>query len=237
MTIHFKALPGVLLHPTETFKTLKKDANLADGLKLYLITMVIALVVTLPLTLMQNAKMLGELRKMGIVDVSSLGWVGQMMTTEGTIIMSVLGLVGGLVLVLAFCWLTTKFAKLIASKGGDFSRTTGLLCYTASAFELFVWLPVGIISAVVSMSMLTITTQPVITSGWMLASIVLLVCEVLVFIWAWLNAGRATAVANNTTWGVGIVSTFLSALVLGLVMFVAFMAAAVILFKPALSGV
>lgn len=217
MAIHFGALPGVLFHPTDTFEKLKGDANLWDGLKVYVAVAVIGLVVTLLLTVVMLS--------IGIAGISVIQYTSAT-TWLRMVLESVLSIIVGLLIFLALCWLITKFTGLLSSKGSDFGRTTCLLSYTGAAFYLFIMLPLTVVMLLATWfglsGMVTSAAHLGSSSAMSLfgSMLIFLIILLIMLIWEWLIAGRAVATANETSWGNGIVAVLLAGIVFFVVAFV-----------------
>ena len=222
MAIHFDALPGILTSPTKTFEKLKKDANIVDGLKLYIIFAVLAVIISIVIT----AIFVPSLRIPGM----SQSEINRTYGIPASILSSIFNLVLNLLIFLGICWLTTKFVGTISGKKADFSKTTGMLSYTGAAFYAFIGLPLGVISSIVVwMNMSNVVSASTGMNGAMNMSffgpiILVGIVALLIAIWELLTAGRAVAVCNGATWGTGIVTIFLAVIVIMLIAFVAFLA-------------
>ncbi len=199
MTIEFRALPGVLTNPTQTFEKLKKGANFADGMMLLLIVAAISGVISF----LVNLLTLPMVAKLPGYQASMAG-----NTVVMAIISLVLGIVLNVVLFLAISWLSNKFASAISGKKGDLGKTVGLFGYTDAAFSI-IGIPLGTVFGIA----MVMSIGPNVALLSILGIIYFLVMLGLV-VWEWLVAGRAVATATGATWGAGILGVFLAGLVI-----------------------
>jgi len=213
MAIHFDALPGILLHPTETLTKLKKDANLADGLKLYLILAFIGLAINIVLSIAISSSV-------KIAGTKILAGPSYMLTT---VLYAIIDLLTGLAIFLLLCWLMTKLMGVFRGKKADFGNTLGLLSYTGASFYLFIMLPLSIITSIALSgsigNLMAASTggNPAAILPWLGPLMAVLVVTILAGVWEWLIAGRAAAVANDTTWGLGIATVLLAMIIVLLI--------------------
>jgi|GEM_PF-6548447 len=230
MAIEFGALPGVLFSPTETFERLKKDANLADGLKLYFTMAIIGLVIAICSDIFIEIPKVNEIISRTNNAYGNI-WMGGLMTPAGAIASEIFVLLIAFGIFLAIVALTSWLTGAISGKGGNFNKTAGLMSYTGAAFYLFIMLPLSIIS------MLMTASQPVVPTGaapgasMMALGIVVLIAVLLVVIWEWLIAGRAAATAVGGTWGAGIAGVLLAIIILAAIAFAVVMVVGVALWQ------
>lgn len=200
MAMHFNALAGVLFNPAETFKRLKKDAELVDGLKLYLIAGVVVLIVEYLVAKMMLAGAM-------VRAMTDSGWLSIVPLIYGNDLFLILSLFASMVIGLAFffllAWLTAKFAKSMAEGKCDFGKTFALLSYTGAAFVLFLNIPLDLITGALIGASPNIAVMG-------LVSIVMLIAAGVIGVWELLVAGRATAEANGIGWGEGIVTVLIA---------------------------
>ncbi len=221
MALNFGALPGILISPTATLGKLKKGANLADGLTLYLAVAAIAIVINVVVSLI-------TLSSVTYAGKSLMSWVGGS-GIASIMLGQVFSLVIGLVIFLAICLLTTKITASIGGKKDDLQKTTGLLSYTGAAFYLFIQLPLSVIINVVMFGLMGQTMAQSMVTGQIdpakagpLAGVGLIYLALLLAmaLWEWLIAGKAAGIANGTTWGAGIAGLLLTMIILVVVLFV-----------------
>ncbi len=216
MAIEFGALPGVLTSPTKTFERLKEGANLLDGLKLWLL--VGAVVTAIPI-------IVAKLAQSASAGLSGLSFSQGLTTSPAAVILYYLiTLMAGLAIFLFFSWLVAKLSGAVGGKAGDFGRSAGLLGYVAAAFNLFIGIPLAVIQALVSVNAVSTTARSFgpgggLNIGAFMALMALGIVGLLVMVWQWLVAGKASAAANGSTWGQGILAVFLAALIVGVILF------------------
>lgn len=218
MAIHFDALPGILLHPTETFKKLKEDANLADGLKIYLIFAVISSILSIVSSKVMASKTLAALPSYAASSQSfkSTLWA---LSDVGIIVSAIINLIVYTVLFVVFWWLVTKLAKAISGGKDEFSKTVGLAGHLEGAVTLFIGIPLSIIMilyyAIAYAPQATVAANPATVMPMLFGAISILILAILFLVWIWILAGKAVAAANDVSMGQGMVAAFLSVLVLG----------------------
>jgi hypothetical protein len=218
MAIHFEELLNVLFHPTDTFKRLKKDANLADGITLWLIATVIATVVTIVFSKLLYSKILASMPM--TPSLRGMEWV---YSDTFLIASQVIGVVVGLAMFLALMWLTAKFTKMVSSGTGDFPKTTGIFSYLGAAIELFITMPSNAIMMLIMMG-LPMTSgsmdMPAAYGGLLLLlAFVTAILAILFIVWAAITSGKAVGIANNISAGAGFLNLFLAGLIVYLVYF------------------
>jgi len=203
MAIHFSALPGILLKPTETFNRLKGEANLSDGLKLYLVMMVLAVVIEMIITSVYFFSFEGAREGMHWFygDLWPLILIG-------------LGLVNyivGFVIFLFICGFTAKMSSALSRSPLAFGGITYMLSYTGAAFFLFIILPITIIGMFLPVSFLRPMDIINYASGGVvtLGLVVSLILTILICLWELLVAGKAVAIGRDRTWGNGILSVMI----------------------------
>jgi hypothetical protein len=234
MAIHLEELLNVLFHPTDTFKRLKKDANLADGITLWLIATVIASVVSIVFSKLLYSRILASMPM--TPTFKSIEWV---YSDTFLIASQVIGVVVGLAMFVAIMWLTAKFAKMISNGTGDFPKTAGIFSYLGAAVELFITMPATAIMMLVMMS-LPITqwgaAMPVVYAGsgiLLLFAFVTVILAILFLVWVAITSGKAVGIANNISAGAGFLSVFLAGLIVYLIYFGVYMTVMMVLMPKA----
>lgn len=201
MALHFNELANVLTSPTDTYKRLKKDVEMADGIKLYLIAMAIfSVIYAVFVSLWMSPFAYGSAVIIG-------GFLGAIMQV-----------IIGFFVFLVTAFIAAKLTKSISRGKGDFERTVGLYGYYTAAMNLLVVIPFFIL-LILSSLLIGSAINPAIAVPFLL---LLIIGGIGLFIWSLILGGKAVAAANDVNTVSGIVALFLAGIILMGIIFLIF---------------
>jgi len=205
MTLNLGVLPNVLFSPKTAFESIKDKTTMGDGILMYILISAISFILSSLITLAT----LGSI-------VSPAGAAYEMTVA---IVGFIVGLVIGIIFMIIIALVAAKIATALTKGNYSLDKTVGFLGYAQI---------VGLImSIVIILLIITMGNSAIGPGGGMSASAAgtIGILGIVTFIWQLYVNGAAVAVANDVGLGIGIVSYFIAALIIGLIMVVVVVAA------------
>jgi len=205
MTINIGVLGQVLFNPRKAFESIKEQTSMGDGILMYIILNVIGGIIGMVVT---YAAWGGIVTQRGVA-LGMGNWAVSL----------IVGLIIGVIVLITVALLASKIAASIGKGKDSLDKTVGFLGYAE-----VVNLVMGILMAVVMVAIMGNAYSTALsgsvqgTAGAAIGSLAIIgILGVLAFIWMLYVGGSAVAVANDVSLGAGIVSYFIAALIVGLI--------------------
>ncbi|MDI6887051.1 MAG: YIP1 family protein [Candidatus Thermoplasmatota archaeon] len=213
--LRFGALPKILFKPKEAFAEIYHNTGILQGITVAIIIYVISSLISY-----SAGALSGYYYSCG-----GFGgyYSGQFTasTLTGLTINLAIGIPLSIVSLLAIGWLTAKLAKAIGKGRGDVGKTIGFFGY-ATVVSLVMGVVSVILFMVIMREMIMQSSAGPMDKGGFPATllpfaIIAVVIAIIGFVWSlWIN-GTATSVANDVSVGIGVVSYFLAAIIVGII--------------------
>lgn len=209
--LRFNALPKILFKPKEAFVEIYHNTGISQGIMVAIIICVLSSLISYGVGALSGYYY-------GGLGGGYYYYSGQF--TTSTILSLTFGLAIGIPLsivsLLATGWLSAKLAKAIGKGRDDVGKTIGFFGY-ATVMSLVISALIAILIASGVMSAYYSPEPGALPPGFFLGLAIMVIIAIIGLIWGlWVN-GTATSVANDVSVGVGVVSYFLAAIIIGII--------------------
>lgn len=201
MTLDLGVLPKVLFSPRAAFESIKDKTNMGDGIIMYLILGIVSFIISAIITMAAFGTMVSPGGA-----AFGIGWA---------IVGLVIGLVIGIVFLIIIALLAAKIATALTKGNYNMDKTVGFLGY-GEIVGLVMGVLISLVMVGIGFNFASVdpNSVPAVNMGALGA---LSILGIIAFIWQLYVNGTGVAVANDVGTGIGIVSYFIAALIIGLI--------------------
>ena len=201
MALDLGVLPKVLFSPKAAFESIKDKTSMGDGIIMYLILGIVSFIIS------------------AIITIAAFGTMvspgGAAFGTGWAIVGLVIGLVVGIVFLIIVALLAAKIATALTKGNYNMEKTVGFLGY-GEIVGLVMGVLISLVMVGVGYSLVSVGPGGIPAANMSALGIISML-GIMAFIWQLYVNGAGVAVANDVGLGIGIVSYFVAALIIGLI--------------------